>query len=192
MAGCSIVKILRLSLWYKEVKNWLNYQDFAAAVFVKMYKICMYGGFWPVIYIILYVHIHILTCMYVHMYICSYIHSYDVIFILETCNDCIGIKINGSRQSSNENFCAPIGSNVIIQADVPLISSQHSVYLRFNGNEMNCLSNCEKSSNLTYHCNNLTAINYGNYCIHVRFTYDPEERIPEWQSDNITIVVQCA
>ena len=81
-----------------------------------------------------------------------------------------------------------LGDNVIIRADIPLIPSQYEFMLRLN--DSNCPQNCAKSNNLTYNCNNLTASNTGIYCIHVSFTFDDFIN-PEWQSNNVMIVVQC-
>ena len=83
---------------------------------------------------------------------------------------------------------------MMIQADVPLISSQHIIFLRFDGYNSKLPSNCIRSTNLTYNCNNLTAINNGKYCIHVEFIFSGPGVMsnPEWQSNNVTVLVQCA
>ena len=110
--------------------------------------------------------------------------------MLEKCPNCTGIEIDGTLRNNNEILCTYLGDNVTIRADVPLLSSQYTFTLRLNGSNINRPPNCEESNNLTYNCNNLTASNTGVYCIHVSFTFG-NLRNSEWQSNNVTIIVQC-
>ena len=110
---------------------------------------------------------------------------------IETCNNCSGIKINGTRRNNNDIFCTHFGDNMIIQAEVPLLFKVHTFVLRLDLE--NSPINCEQDgdiNDLTYICRNLTASNRGEYCIHVSFKFSDNSN-PEWGSNNVTLILQC-
>ena len=81
-----------------------------------------------------------------------------------------------------------LGDNLIIQAEIPLISSPCPLILRLNDTE-NPL-NCEMVDGLTYNCSNLTASHTGVYYIYVSFQLSLYSSL-QWESNRVTIIVQC-
>ena len=81
------------------------------------------------------------------------------------------------------------GDNLIIQAEVPLISSSYDFKLRLN--DSNNPVNCKRTiDNLAYNCSNLTASDTGEYYIYVSFVLTDASN-PQWQSNRVIIIVQC-
>ena len=80
---------------------------------------------------------------------------------------------------------------MIVQADVPLISTVFSFVLRVNSvtNPTDCVQHGD-ISDLTYICTNLTSNNIGEYMLHISFQIDHHSN-PEWGSNNVTVIVQC-
>ena len=81
-----------------------------------------------------------------------------------------------------------LGNNLIIQAEVPLIS-RYVPALKLNNT--NRPANCQKAEDLIkYNCSNLVANNTGVYHISVSFELSGHSN-PQLESNRVKIVAQC-